>query len=103
MLQPVNKAEKLDELVGSVEELLAQLPDSLGPSITALRDKVDDGIFDAWTSISRERAKLQRLATPFGAMALISTATVLGIATLLACSGRSLLNRRGRPRRQRVH
>lgn len=57
----LDKTQKLDELVGSVEELLTRLPDSLGPTLTALRDRVDDGIFDAWTAISNERIHAERL------------------------------------------
>ena len=50
----MRRSQKLDELVGSVEDLLARLPDNLTPEISALRDKVDAGIFEAWTSIARE-------------------------------------------------
>jgi hypothetical protein len=94
----VNKAEKLDRLVGSVEELLAQLPESLGPSITALRDKVDDGIFDAWTTISRQRLE-QRSSAHRAAPAL---AILLGAAFALAISARLLANRGTGPARQRI-
>jgi hypothetical protein len=45
-------SEKLDELVGKVEELLTQLPANFSPEVDALRDRVDTGIFDAWTSIA---------------------------------------------------
>jgi hypothetical protein len=86
----VNKAEKLDVLVGSVEELLARLPDGWDPQITALRDKVDDGIFDAWKAISGERAQARshpRVASE------ITTAAVIGLAILLAFSARLLIHR----------
>ena len=60
MIARVDKARKLDELVGCVEELLVQLPDTLDPQITALRDRVDDGIFDAWRAISEQRIRATR-------------------------------------------
>ncbi len=50
----MTRSKKLDELVGSVEDLLARLPENLTPEIAALRDKVDAGIFEAWTAIARE-------------------------------------------------
>ena len=86
----VNKAEKLDELVGSVEELLAQLPEGLNPQIMALRDKVDDGIFDAWESISGER--LQGAHVNLRTVPLTLSA-LLGLTVLLAFSARLLINR----------
>jgi hypothetical protein len=52
----MTRSQKLDELVGCVEDLLARLPENLTPEIAALRDKVDVGIFDAWTTIAREAA-----------------------------------------------
>ena len=57
MIARVNSAQKLDELVGCVEELFASLPDTLDPRIMALRDRVDDGIFDAWQVISEQRIR----------------------------------------------
>ncbi len=87
----MNKADKLDELVGRVEALLVQLPDTLNPEIAALRDRVDDGIFDAWTAISKERTKGQRaLSQP----APLIIGTLLGTAILLAYAARLLANRR---------
>jgi type VI protein secretion system component VasF len=57
----MTKSKKLDELVSSVEDLLARLPDSLTPELTELRDKVDAAIFEAWTSIASEgRTTLNR-------------------------------------------
>jgi hypothetical protein len=103
-MAPVNKAEKLDDLVGSVEELLAHLPESLGPAITALRDRVDDGIFEAWTAISSERAIAERLAvkaTTRGAPLRI--AAFLGVAILLAHTARLLAHRHIQPARRRLH
>jgi len=96
MMQAVNRAEKLDALVGKVEDLLAQLPESLDPAIAALRDKVDDGIFDAWTAISSERTRTQRAVMK---NSLLKIAAVLGVALLLACSARSFADRQTRPAR----
>jgi hypothetical protein len=57
----MTKSKKLDELVGTVEDLLARLPDNLAPEVAELRDKVDAGIFEAWTSIAAEgRGALNR-------------------------------------------
>jgi hypothetical protein len=57
----MTRSKQLDELVSSVEALLAQLPDELGPELGELRDKVDAGIFEAWTCIADEgRATLNR-------------------------------------------
>ena len=81
----MTRSKKLDELVSSVEDLLAQLPDELSPELAELRDKVDAGIFDAWTLIAREgtdrpaRAKPRagaRLWTTVG-MAVVAAATSL--------------------------
>ena len=80
----VNKSEKLDELVGSVEELLARLPEGLLPEIAALRDKVDDGIFEAWKSISGERAQSARCAP----RATLTSGAVAGLAILLVLAAR---------------
>jgi hypothetical protein len=52
-MAPMPRSQKLDELVGSVEDLLARLPERLTPEIAELRDKVDAGIFAAWTAIAR--------------------------------------------------
>lgn len=92
----VNKAEKLDDLVRSVEDLLNRLPDSMDPAITALRDKVDDGIFQAWTAISN-RAKAQRLGANG---APLKVAAFFGAAILLACAAGLLANRYFEPRRR---
>ena len=50
----MTRSKKLDELVSSVEVLLARLPDNLTPEVAELRDKVDAAIFEAWTSIAGE-------------------------------------------------
>jgi ElaB/YqjD/DUF883 family membrane-anchored ribosome-binding protein len=50
----MTRSKKLDELVSSVEDLLARLPDHLTPEIAELRDKVDAAIFEAWTCIAAE-------------------------------------------------
>lgn len=52
----MNKARKLDELVTSVEDLLAKLPKDATPQICALRDKVDAGIEQTWNAVERESA-----------------------------------------------
>jgi hypothetical protein len=96
MMQAVNRAEKLDALVGKVEDLLAQLPESLDPAIAALRDKVDDGIFKAWTAISSERTRTQRAVVERSPLKL---AAILGVALLLACSAKIFANRQTRPSR----
>jgi hypothetical protein len=90
MITAVNKNQKLDELVGSVEELLARLPEGLNPQITALRDKVDDGIFDAWTAISAERLRASRA---WKRVAPLTMGAVVGLAVLLAFSARLMLDR----------
>jgi hypothetical protein len=56
-MAPMTRSQELDELVGSVEQLLARLPQELTPELADLRDKVDAGIFDAWTAIAREDTK----------------------------------------------
>jgi hypothetical protein len=99
MLARVNKADKLDQLVGSVEDLLARLPDGLDPGITALRDKVDDGIFDAWTAISSERIRTERLRQKATHLTL---GAAVGLTICLALSARLLLDRMGRMRGRRA-
>ena len=46
-MAPMTRSKKLDELVSSVEELFARLPDSLTPEVAELRDRVDAAIFEA--------------------------------------------------------
>jgi hypothetical protein len=53
----VNKSKKLDELVESVEALLAQLPVNGTPGIVALREELDQAILETWTAVARERAE----------------------------------------------
>ena len=53
-MSSMTRSKKLDELVGTVEELLSRLPDNLSPEVAELRDRVDTGIFEAWTSIAGE-------------------------------------------------
>jgi ElaB/YqjD/DUF883 family membrane-anchored ribosome-binding protein len=55
-MTPMTRSQKLDELVSSVEELLARLPENSTSEISELRDKVDAGIFEAWTAIARADA-----------------------------------------------
>jgi hypothetical protein len=84
----VNRSEKLDELVQSVEELLARLPESLDPEITALRDKVDDGIFDAWKCISSRQLKPRAGVSA----AALSISAAVGFS-IVALSAKLLLER----------
>ena len=93
----MNKSEKLDELVTSVEELLARLPETLDPEIVALRDTVDDGIFDAWRYISSERSQPAHSASR-GAASSIGAA--IGFV-ILALSAKLLLERSTRRQRMR--
>lgn len=86
----VNKAKKLDELVGSVEELLSRLPEELNPQVAALRDKVDDGIFDAWKAISNERLEAARANSR---AAPVTLSALVGLTVLLAFSARLLIDR----------
>jgi ElaB/YqjD/DUF883 family membrane-anchored ribosome-binding protein len=65
----MNRSQKLDQLVGNVEELLERLPRNPTPEITAWRDKVDAAIFDAWTCIAGERTMPRMLAQPCIAIA----------------------------------
>ena len=95
MIERVNKAEKLDQLVGSVEDLLARLPDGLDPAVMALRDKVDDGIFDAGTAISCERIRTERRRRKAAHLALAAAA---GLTVCFALTARLLLGRMGRAR-----
>ena len=53
----LDKSKKLDELVQSVETLLAQLPDNATPGMVALREELDKSILETWTAVARERAE----------------------------------------------
>ena len=53
----MDKSKQLDELVESVESVLAQLPDEATPGIVALREELDKAILETWTAVSRERAE----------------------------------------------
>ncbi|MDP9087590.1 MAG: hypothetical protein M3O26_02460 [Pseudomonadota bacterium] len=53
----LDKSKKLDELVESVETLLARLPDNATPGIAALREELDKSILETWTAVARERAE----------------------------------------------
>ena len=90
-LPVMNKAKRLDELVGSVEDLLARLPDDQNPEIRALCERVDAEIMDAWTTISRERAQRLRLVNRAASQPWI----VVGLALLAAAL---LVNRHARSR-----
>ena len=78
----MNKAKRLDELVGGIEDLLARLPDGLNPEIVALREKVDAEIMDAWTTISRECARSRELVS----RAARPTWVIVGLALLAAAT-----------------
>jgi hypothetical protein len=82
----MTKSKKLDELVGTVEDLLARLPADLTPEVAELRDKVDAGIFEAWTSIAAEgRDKLNRASRPSAARfwIIVGSALLAGASSLL--------------------
>jgi hypothetical protein len=53
-MSSMTRSKQLDELVGTVEDLLTRLPDNLTPEVAELRDRVDTAIFEAWTSIAGE-------------------------------------------------
>lgn len=82
----MRRSQKLDELVGSVEDLLARLPDNLSPEIAELRDQVDAGIFEAWTSIAREVTctRNQRSHPDAGLWTAVGLALLAGITGVLA-------------------
>ncbi len=69
---------QLDELVGRVEALLALLPVSSNPEVDAVRDRVDGGIFEAWTSIALDSTESSGGAPIWilmGLVFIIATAT----------------------------
>ena len=76
----MNKSQRLDELVEGVEDLLARLPDGLHPEISALRERVDAEILDAWTTIARERARRLELISQAAGQPWV----MLGLAILAA-------------------
>jgi hypothetical protein len=78
----MNKAKRLDQLVGGIEDLLARLPDGSNPEILALRDRVDSEIFNAWTTISRERAQRQKRLNRAASRPVV----IIGLALLAAAS-----------------
>ena len=91
----MTRSKKLDELVSSVEDLLGRLPDNLTPELAELRDKVDAGIFEAWTSIAGEsREKLNRASRRSAGRFWM----IAGVA-LLAGSSRLLAHQITRPPR----
>lgn len=86
IMASMTKSKKLDELVGTVEDLLARLPADLTPEVAELRDKVDAGIFEAWTSIAAEgRDKLNRASRPSAARfwIIVGSALLAGASSLL--------------------
>jgi hypothetical protein len=79
----MTRSKKLDELVSSVEDLLARLPDNLTPELAELRDKVDAAIFEAWTCIAGEgRATLNRASR----RAAVQVWFTIGLALLAGAS-----------------
>ena len=83
----MTRSKKLDELVSSVEDLLARLPDHLDPEVAGLRDKVDADIFEAWTAIAGEgRDTLNRMSRRSTELFWITVGLTLlaGTARLLA-------------------
>ncbi len=95
-MPPMTRSKKLDELVSSVEDLLARLPEDLSPEVAELRDKVDAGIFEAWTAIAAEgRDTLNRALLPSntrfwiaGGLALLAATTSLFTYRLLGPASR---------------
>jgi hypothetical protein len=93
---PMTRSKQLDELVSSVEDLLARLPENLTPELAALRDKVDAGIFEAWTAIAGEgrdtlNRALRHSATRVwiaGGLALLAATTSLITYRLLGSASR---------------
>ncbi len=82
----MTRSKKLDELVSSVEELLARLPDDVTPEVAELRDKVDAAIFEAWTAIASEgrdtlNRRVRRSATRF--WIAVGLALLAGTTSLL--------------------
>jgi hypothetical protein len=83
----MTRSKKLDELVSSVEELLARLPDSLIPEAAELRDRVDAAIFEAWTSIAGEGRDTLNRASRRSAVRfwiIVGLASLAGATSLLA-------------------
>jgi ElaB/YqjD/DUF883 family membrane-anchored ribosome-binding protein len=83
----MTRSKQLDELVSSVEDLLARLPDNLTPEVAELRDKVDTAIFEAWTAIASEgRETLNRSSRRSASRFWIAVGVALlaGTASLLA-------------------
>jgi hypothetical protein len=83
----MTKSKRLDELVSSVEDLLIQLPEDLSPELAELRDKVDAGIFEAWTAIAGEGRETLARASRLSAERLWITAglaLLAGMTSLLA-------------------
>jgi hypothetical protein len=79
----MTRSKKLDELVSSVENLLARLPNDLTPELAELRDRVDAGIFEAWTAVAREAADAKNRAGRRLGRGLAST---VGMALLAGAS-----------------
>jgi outer membrane murein-binding lipoprotein Lpp len=83
----MTRSKKLDELVSSVEDLLARLPDNLTPEVAELRDKVDAAIFEAWTTIAAEGRDALNRASRRSAIRfwmIVGLSLLAGTSSLLA-------------------
>jgi len=86
-MESMTRSKKLDELVSSVEDLLTQLPDDLTPELAELREQVDAGIFEAWTSIAGEGRETLNRASRRSAVRfwmIAGLALLAGATSLLA-------------------
>ena len=89
----MDKSKRLDELVESVETLLAQLPDNATPGIVALREELDKSILETWTAVARERAEAsaaidelaQSMTDVLRANRWISLGAVVALAGAVGC------------------
>jgi hypothetical protein len=86
-MSSMTRSKKLDELVGTVEDLLLRLPDDLTPEVAELRDRVDTAIFEAWTSIAGEGREMVNRASRRSAERFwisVGLALLAGTTSLLA-------------------
>jgi hypothetical protein len=91
----MTRSKKLDELVSSVEDLLARLPDNLTPELAELRDRVDSAIFEAWTRVASEGRETLNRASRRSA----DRFWIIAGVTLLAGTGSLVAYRITRPPR----
>lgn len=83
-MAPMTRSQKLDELVSSVEDLMARLPQGLTPELADLRDKVDAAIFEAWTAITREDTPYRTSRLDAGPCNALGWALLAGTAAVVA-------------------